>query len=365
MRPLTIIHTEASLGWGGQEIRIYTEMKAMRSRGHMLLLAAQPESEILRRAKKEGFTVFPFSQRGLLFPYSIIRLACWFKKSGADIVNTHSSKDGWIGGIAARLAGVPCLIRSKHIDVDYPRKFFSRIAYGILPHHVLTTSEQIKRKLCHQLNLEAGHITTLATGIDPTLFHDVEPSKLRKELGIEEATPLIGMISVIRSWKGHRYFLEAADQLIAHNPDLKFIIVGDGPGFESLVQTNKDRGLENKIICLGHRQDVPQLLKTLDLLVLSSTAHEGIPQIILQAQMARCAVVATTVGGIPEVVQHGVTGRLVSPAQADELALAIKSALREKEKTSEMINKAYAQAMRDHTMEVMCERTEKIYNQIL
>lgn len=364
MRPLTIVHTEASLGWGGQEIRIFTEMQAMRSRGHRLLLAAQPSSRIYQKSLENGFEVFPFTEKSLLFPVSILRLAGWFRKNSVDVVNTHSSKDGWIGGIAARLAGVPCVIRSKHIDVDYPRKFSSRIAYGVLPHHVLTTSLKIKEKISCELSIPPTRISNMPTGIDPALFQG-QDAILKKELDLPETTSLIGMISVIRSWKGHRFFLEAAASLMDKFPDARFVIAGDGPGLERLRDTIREPLYRNRVYSLGHRQDVASLLKSLDVLVLPSTAHEGVPQIILQAQFSQCPVVATTVGGIPEVIEDGISGALVPPSDSAALVLAISTALEQKEQTRIMADNAHARAMKNHTLQMMCERTEEIYQKFL
>lgn len=307
---------------------------------------------------------FPFRKR-LLFPWQLLRLLLCLRRVRPDVVNTHSSKDGWLAGLAARLAGVPCLIRSKHIDVDYPRKFSSRIAYGVLPHHTLTTSEKIRQKICQELSISTARVSNLPTGIDPAPYLDEIPPTLRLELKVTPETPLIGMISVIRSWKGHRFFLEAALELAAKLPQSHFVIVGDGPGHASLVETVLSLGLRHRIHCLGHRHDVPKILKALNVLVLPSTAHEGVPQIILQAQLARCPVVATSVGGIPEVVEDGITGRLVPPSNGEALARAIFNTLKLPEQTQAMVEQAHQRALRENTLDVMCQRTEEIYQRIL
>jgi glycosyltransferase involved in cell wall biosynthesis len=263
------------------------------------------------------------------------------------------------------MAGVPCLIRSKHIDVDYPNKFFSRIAYGSLPHHVLTTSQKIRQKICDDLSVPSALVTNMPTGIDPELYHTEVPPTLRMELKTSPDAPLAGMISVIRSWKGHRYFLESALELVDKVPGIRFVIVGDGPGYPSLLQAVQSLGLQERVFCLGHRQDVPQILKTLNVLVLPSTAHEGVPQIILQAQLARCPVVATSIGGIPEVVHDGSSGRLVPPANSEALAKAIFASLKQQEQTLAMVDQAYQRAMRENTLSVMCSRTEAVYQRFV
>lgn len=321
-----IVHTEASLGWGGQEIRVLSECLAMRARGHTVRLVAPPNAQIFAKAQAAGLPVEPFSAARLAYPWSILRLAARFRAWKTEVVNTHSSRDGWIAGIAARLAGVPILIRSRHIDVDYPNTFFSRIAYRGLPHHVLTTSSQIRNNLIASLGLDPGTLTNLPTGLDLGKFPLSRSGTLKKELGLAPDTRLIGMISVLRSWKGHRYFLEAAAALKGE-PGLVFVIAGEGPMRGQIESWIGDLGLQEHVRLLGHREDVANLLASLEAVVLPSYAHEGVPQILLQAQAVGCPAIGTTVGGIPETLTEGKTGLLVPPRDSAALAAALRSFL--------------------------------------
>ena len=132
---------------------------------------------------------------------------------------------------------------------------------------------------------------------------------MRAELKLAPDVALVGMISVLRSWKGHATFMEAAAKLLADSGRrVHFVIAGDGPAREEWTQFIKDKPWAGNVTLLGHRADVPNVLASLAVLVLPSYAHEGIPQIILQAQAMARPVVATTIGGIPEVVEDGVTG---------------------------------------------------------
>jgi glycosyltransferase involved in cell wall biosynthesis len=127
---------------------------------------------------------------------------------------------------------------------------------------------------------------------------------------------------VLRSWKGHSTFLDAAALLLQTGRPIHFFIAGDGPGREELTQKIAQEPWRDRVTLLGHRHDVENVLGSLDVLALPSFAHEGIPQIILQAQAMAKPVVATTIGGIPEVVEDGVTGLLIEPR--DPAALAEK-----------------------------------------
>ena len=360
--PRTILHTEASVGWGGQEIRIYTEMLAMRERGHRLLLSAPKASRILAKATEAGFEVRPLDDRRLAYPASILGMRRWIHDTGVNVVNPHSSRDGWIAAIAGRMAGVPLVVRSRHIEVDYPNRFSSRIVFGRLPHHVLTTSERISSRLVSELGLDPSRVTCVPTGIDLRRFHPRVEGVLHRELGLPPDVPLIGMISVLRSWKGHEYFLRAAELLNQSGHGFRFVIAGDGPIRPQVEAWIEEFGLRDRVHLLGHRDDVASILASLDVLVLPSYAHEGVPQIVLQAQAVGRAVVGTRIGGIPEVIRDGETGVLVPPRDPEALAEAVGRLMTDGSQRARIGNAASTIAASRYGLDVMCGRLEAVYN---
>jgi len=279
-----------------------------------------------------------------------------------EVVNTHSSNDGWLAGLAARLVPGTILIRSRHIEVDYPNRFLSGLAYRTLPHHVLTTSQRIADRLVEELRVPAARVTCVSTGVDLTRFQVAGPGTLRQELGLGPEVALVGMISVLRSWKGHATFLDAAAQVQRScGRAVHFVIAGDGPGREELTQKIAQAPWLGQVTLLGHRTDVPNVLAGLDVLVLPSYAHEGIPQIILQAQAMGRAVIGTTVGGIPEVIEDGMNGLLIPPREpvvlAEKIELLLKdAALRER------LGAAARQGIeKHHSLDAMGERLLGLY----
>ncbi len=302
-------------------MRVFAELSWMRAQGHWVALAAPAQSQIARRAIEAGFKVRRLRTHKALLPAEVARLAAWMRRKRVEIVNTHSSNDGWTAGLAARLAGCR-LVRSRHIEVDYPNRFWSGIAFRTLPHHVLTTSDRIAGRLIEELSIPAARVSCIPTGIDLQRFHPSRSGTVREQLGLSEGVPLIGMISVLRSWKGHATFLDAAKELLAQR-SLHFVIAGDGPGRAEITEKIERMPWRGHVTLLGHRPDVENVLASLDVLVLPSYAHEGIPQIILQAQAIARPVVATRIGGIPEVVRDGVTGLLIEPRDSSALAASI------------------------------------------
>ena len=353
------------MGWGGQEVRVFAELEWMQTHGHWVALAAHPDSAIARRAKEAGIRFYSMNTHKALLPLEVVRLAAWLSSNHVEIVNTHSSNDGWLAGLAARLAIHPNLIRSRHIEVDYPNRFWSGLAFRTLPHHVITTSQRIADRLTSELDIPRNRVSCIATGVDLERFKPTVPGTLHQELGISPDVALVGMISVLRSWKGHATFLEAAAKLVSEaKQKIHFVIAGEGPMRVVLPDQIAKAKLEGHVTLLGHRADVPNVLASLDILVLPSYAHEGIPQIILQAQAMTCAVVATTIGGIPEVVEDGATGLLVSPRDASALAQKIALLLDDPGLEARLGQNGRAQIEAKYSLNAMGEQLLRLYERI-
>jgi len=364
MRQWRILHTESSRGWGGQEVRVFVELEWMRARGHWVALAAHPESAIAKRAQEAGILFYPLQTHKALLPFEVVRLAAWLIRHRIDVVNTHSSNDGWLAGLAARLAG-RILIRSRHIEVDYPNRFWSALAFRFLPHYLITTSQRIADRLVKELGVPPERVDCISTGVDLTKFDPAKPGGLRQELGLAPNAALVGMISVLRSWKGHATLIEAAGLVIeASKQPVHFVIAGDGPGRADIEKKIGQVPWGKQITLLGHRADVPNVLASLDVLVLPSYAHEGIPQIILQAQAMARAVVGTTIGGIPEVVEDGVTGFLVPPKDPKALAEKISALLADPALRSRLGHAARAGIEKQHSLDAMGERLLALYESL-
>jgi len=350
------------MGWGGQEVRVFAELEWMRAHGHWVALAAHPDSQIARRARDAGMTFYALRTHKSLLLFEVVRLAVWLLAHRVQIVNTHSSNDGWLAGLAARLSGAR-LIRSRHIEVDYPNRFWSGFAFRSLPHHVITTSQRIADRLVAELGVTRARVDCIATGVDLGKFNPATKGTLREELNVPPGVPLIGMISVLRSWKGHLTLLEAAALLRKTRP-LHVAIAGEGPMRRDLPGQIEKLGLSDCVTLLGHRTDVPNLLASLDVLVLPSYAHEGIPQIILQAQAMARPIVATRIGGIPEVVEDGKTGLLVEPKDATALADAIGRLLEKQDFAKGLGQNGRAQIEAKYSLDAMGARLLALYESL-
>jgi len=359
--PWRILHSESSRGWGGQEHRVMAELRGFQQRGHKVFLVAHPESPVLRRAQDFGMGVVPclFDRKRL--PLDALQLAFWLRRNRIDIVNTHSSRDGWLLGIAARFARTPLLIRSRHIDVDYPHPSISKHAFTTFADHVLTTSDRITSHFRRIFPIAAEDITTLPTGIDTDRFTLAGP---RAALPVQPGTPVVGMVSVLRYWKGHDTFFRAIHLLRQKREAIQFVVVGGGdlPVYQQIAIRD---GAGPAVTFLGHREDIPEVLRALDVLCIPSKAHEGVPQIGLQALACQTAVVGSDCGGIPEIIREGETGRIFPAEDHEALAARILETLEQKAETDRLRQVGRRMVEEHHSIEVMLNKLEALYRRYL
>ncbi len=354
-----ILHTEASGGLGGQEIRILTETRWLIDHGWGALVAGQPGSPLLAEAAAAGLPVVAVRMRSAFDPRALIALRRLLRGRDVAVVHTHSSVDSWLATLAARSLGIP-VVRSRHVSIPIPRR---RALVYRLADRILTSGEAIKA-IVIAAGVAPERVVSVPAGIDTTRFHaGVSGKAVRDELGL--ADPLVGLVANIRGSKGHRYFLEAARRVVTARPDTRFLIVGDGVGFDDVHRRVHQMGLEREVVLTGFRRDVPEVMAALDILVLPSIKSEATSQVIPQAFAVGTPVVATAVGGIPEVVRDGVTGRLVPPADPAALAAAILDLLADPEAARAMARAGQALVHECFTVEAMMERTTAVYRGLL
>ncbi len=367
MKKYTILHTESSNGWGGQEIRIITEADGMIKRGHRIIIAAPPDARIIRQAKARSIETAPLSMEKSSVFGPIRKLISVINRYEIDIVNTHSSRDSWLASIAARLSSrKPVIIRTRHLSTSISNNFLSRILYNHLPHKIITTGESIKNGMVEKNNFNPDKIVSIPTGIDLEIFKTRKTgANIRKTLNIPARASLIGMVSVLRSWKGHLYLLEAIPDVVKKFPNARFIIVGDGPYKDVIEEKIKEMGIGKYIIMTGHREDIPAILSAIDFLIFPSYANEGVPQTVLQTFASNKTVIASDVGSISEVVLNNKTGFLIPPRNSSVIAKRIIELLKDKNKRKNMASAGKKLVEAKYSLEAMLNKIEKLHNELM
>lgn len=319
---MNILHLEASTGWGGQEIRILKEAEGMRSRGHQVILGVMRNGSLVRQARSLGFVVYELNFKKIFWLICLFQLLFIVLRHRIHLINTHSSLDGWIGGIAARL-GRRIVVRTRHLSTPIKPGWNSRVLYGKLTDFVVTTCQSVVPLIAKQSGKELERLRSIATGVDPKKisFHENESIQFRKSIGLNEDDFLVGTACVMRSWKGINDLLQAA-HLLRDIPRLHWVIIGGGHA-EIHHRKAKELKLDGIVHFIGHLDNPFPAMGALDIFTLLSTANEGVSQAILQAAYLGKPLIATTTGGLGEVCIDGDTGISVPVFSPDSVASAV------------------------------------------
>jgi glycosyltransferase involved in cell wall biosynthesis len=364
---LSIVHTECSDGWGGQEIRILTECKGMIERGHRVMLLCPSHTAILPAAKKMGVPATAVNiWKKRVGP--LMELRTWMQQHAHeyDLINTHSSSDSWLAALANATVSsshrLP-IVRTRHVSTAVNTKRATNWLYTKATAHIVTTGEALRQQLHRDNGYPLAHMTSVRTGIDLTRFRPASAEdrlKHRAQLGVSDG-PTLGILATLRIWKGHDYLLDAMKILVREFPTWKLLIIGEGQRRDHLEARVASEGLGSAVRFVGNVDNVPEWLSTLDLFTLPSYGDEGVPQGIMQAMACGLAVVSTPVGAISEAVQDGETGLLVQPKSAQALADGLSKLMGDETLRARMSRASLAYAQEHFGIDVMLDRMTAVF----
>jgi glycosyltransferase involved in cell wall biosynthesis len=358
-----ILHTEASLGWGGQEIRILTEAAGMIARGHRVELACPRQARIFVEAPRFGVpvTALPIGRKR---PRGLFALRRFLAAHPVDAINAHSSTDAWLAALAARsLPNSPRLVRTRHISAPVSRDAMTRWLYTKATAHIVTTGETIRAQLIRDIGVAPPRVSSIPTGIDPSRFVPADRPAVRRSLGLPAAVPLIGIVATLRSWKGHRILIDALS-LLAHG-DSQLIIVGDGPQRDALRAQIHALGMEKRARLVGNQPDVAPWLAAFDVFALPSYANEGVPQALLQAMLVGLPCVTTDAGAIGEAAIADHTAVVVAKENTVALAAGIDRVLSDPGLARRIAAAGMERARSRFSLVAMLDRMEAVFQRAI
>ena len=374
---------------GGAAAVALSQAKGLSKAGYEVEIACGPQdpegATLIPDAEKAGLkaTVFPDLVRDLTPKCDlkiIPELALFFRRGCFDIVHTHTSKAGIMGRLAARLAGVPILVHSPHGHIyskggkipgvwNHParRRFYWHLEKftNSFTHAVVTLTEREREE---QTALGLGprsKFLAVHNGIDAELFARVAANRvrMRKEFGYAGSDFVCAMTGRITSEKGHSVLLHAAGILKSSAPDVKFLIAGEGPLLAELKSESELKALSN-VMFLGFRSDVPDVLSAADALILPSL-YEGLGLSALEAMAAGLPVIASRVGGVPEVVHDGETGILFTAGDGTALAREIKFLFTNRKTAGMMGEKGKALVIETFSTERMILKLDGLFRKLM
>ena len=357
-----IVHSESSCGWGGQEIRVLEEAAGMRERGHRVTLVCPREARIFDEAGRRGVSAvaLPIARKGLP---GLRALRVWLARNRCDVLNSHSSTDSWLAALA--LLGVsprPALVRTRHISAPIPDNLATRWLYQSATRRIVTTGERLREQLIRDNGFPPASIVSVPTGIDLKRYAPGDRLQAKVRLGLAPEQACIGIVATLRSWKGHRYLVEAFASL--QQNDARLLMVGDGPGRENLRAQVAQLDLQARVLMPGNQADVTPWLQALDVFVLPSYANEGVPQALMQAMAVGVPVITTPVGSIDELVRDGETGLMVPPQDAAALRDAIERLLGDSALCARLAAAAGARVRERYSRERMLDDMEAVFRSV-
>ncbi|MDE3241912.1 MAG: glycosyltransferase family 4 protein [Nitrospirota bacterium] len=377
--PIAVAHLITKLELGGaQQNTLFTVSHLSRDRFRPMLLTGEPGLLDAEAAALPGVAFYQVPSmvrpiNPLMDLLALMALTRLLAKLKPAIVHTHSSKAGILGRVAARLAGVPVIVHSIH-------GFGFTPAHGPLARRFLVTLERLAARVTtgfiavSEANRRQGvalglfsadRCTVVRSGIDLDLFRNVRVSRpaKRRELGLDQNRPVVGMIAPFKPQKAPLDFVRMAALVQEGRPDAQFLLVGDGELRSAVEAEIAKLGLAGSVHVAGWRRDIPDVMHCLDVLVLTSR-WEGLPRVYLEALASGVPVVGTRVDGAAEVIHDSVNGYLAEPGDVRGLAERVLSLLNRPEEAARM-GQAGRSLPGEFDIHEMVRQQERAYEQWL
>jgi glycosyltransferase involved in cell wall biosynthesis len=365
--PMNILHTECGLNWGGQEYRTLIEAKWLNQNGHRSWIACDPRGELFKRGSAQNGPMLPVSMRSNADFKGISTLRKFCRNQKIDIVHTHGPKDSWMC-FPLYVRGVP-IVRSRHVTVPIKPGIQHSFIYRNGCRRVIATADIIKQTLVNVNKLDPQRVDVVGEGVSLEEYHpSIDRMTFRKEWGVPAEAPCMGIIAMMRGDKGHHFFLDAAFEVLKTHPDARFFMIGEGIGGKRVERELRDRiqaANENRVIMTGYRWDIPQIIAALDIVVIASIEVEAQSRIAPQTFACKRALIATKVGGIPELVTDGVNGLLVPPSDPQAMARAMRKLLDDPILREKMADAGHQTAKEKLSIEKMMEDTLAVYQRAM
>jgi glycosyltransferase involved in cell wall biosynthesis len=328
-----------SLGWGGAERLLLHYLPHLRSEGFDPVVCAMHErsgNPVAEEIGRLGIPVDTVPVERLRDPTALPRLVRYLRGRGADVVHTQLEFADGLGSVAARAARLPS-VSTLH-TMSEPRRWtrvwwrnrLGDLALGALATAIVCVSDEARRHYEASRPYPKRKLVTLRNGIDLTRFEAAagEGPAVRRELGIPAGAPVIGSLSVLRRDKGFQHMIAVLPQVAAEVPDVVYLVVGDGEYRAALEAAAAEHGVADRVVFAGSRTDVPRVLAACDAFV-HPTYIDALPTVLAEAAAAGLPMVASRVGGVPEMCIDGRNGLLIPPGDEAELAASCLRLLRE------------------------------------
>jgi glycosyltransferase involved in cell wall biosynthesis len=346
---------------------------------HMLLAGSGPLAEI---AEREGIPVIVLPELKqfeggfhiVRFPellWTVWRVGAIIRKNKIDLVHCNSPRAAYIGGAAARLAGIPSVIHVRDIVFSPFASALKSRFLNWVSDSIITVSDATRLSVIRRYPRINQKTHTIVNGVDIGHMDGLPVTNVRGGLGVGDIAPLVGSVGMISEVKGNDVLIRALAIVKRSFPEIRALIVGapfhpgDAKYFCELKELVGRLGLEANVVFPGFREDVLDLIRSLDLLVHPAVYPDPLPRVLLEAAALRIPIVATRVGGVPEIIEDGKSGVLVDPGDPEALAQGIMGLLEDKVKARRLAETARKRVEEFFSIQGHVDRVMAIYRKIL
>ena len=368
---MRIVHTESSINWGGQEYRALEQMEWLQAHGHEPALAARPCSDIGRRARAKGLSVFDVAFTGHYDPRAIQAARNVVKQEGIEIADCHGSRDVMTLAFARGLIPV---IRTRHVSQTLKNKLHRRLQWRYGSDHVIASASCIRDEVLTKGLAPADKISVVGEWAGNAFFNisrkEDHRRDVRREFAVPTDRPLVCVVGMLRGDKAQELLIDAVAELKRRGRDVVGLIVGSVTNSENnydqkLISRANELGVTEAIRFPGYREDIPRLTQACDAQFITSISVEAQSRTVPQAFASMTPVVASRVGGIEELVADKQTGRLVGIGDVLAYADALSDILDNRDATDFMVATARTFAEQNLRLDTKMAETLAIYADLI
>jgi glycosyltransferase involved in cell wall biosynthesis len=364
----------------GSGLNTFLSMRGLNKGVYETALACAPGGKLIPLVRSQSMRVITF--KNLVQPLhpvkdalAVINLALFMKKNPYHIVHTHNSKAGFVGRLSAKLAGVPVIVHTVHgfsFHDKEPtwRQWLFRNAERLASHWcdcMIFISQPLVDWALKERIANHKKIVKIYSGIELDRFTPVteeETKRLREKWGLGERDAVVGIVSKLWDGKGHALLIEAFREIRQKKREAKLLMVGEGYLLKSLRELVDKYKLNDAVVFTGFQAEVAQIIATFDVAVLPSL-FEGMGRVVVEAMAMEKPVVASRVGGIPDLVEHGVNGYLVSPGDVKELEHAVFKLLNDPSLARRMGKEGRRKISNQFSAATMADSIDRVYRELL
>ncbi|MCP4422877.1 MAG: glycosyltransferase family 4 protein [Chloroflexi bacterium] len=327
---------------------------------HLCALRGKGKSDDIFRQENIDVSYF---NAGKYNPFTFISIINYVRRNGIDILHLTGYGSTTFGRLASAICRKPAIIHEHWVDPNLGKlQVMLERSLGFATTKAIAISEYAREFLINKKGIKEDKIAVIPNGVPLDRFRNVDEQagkRKEQELGIANDVKIIGIIGMLHENKGHKYFIEAASLVSAKKPKTKFLIIGDGEIRERLERQVSQLGLENQVIFMGHQNDIPAILKMLDIFVMASIS-ETAPLSLLEAMAAKKAIITTDCGGPSEMITDGETGFIVPVKDSSALANKIEYLIDNPSKAELLSQNAYLESD-NYNLNSTIQKMEQMY----